>query len=86
MGDPHDLINEIYNEKKYSSMVTTFSKISVFVMLSLIILYKFLFDVFSPGLKFGMDPQKQINFSILPKAFQNYAPSGVSFRNKMAEI
>ena len=37
---------------------------------------------FSPGMKFGMDPQKRI---ILAKAFQNYDTLG-PFQNKMAEI
>ena len=32
MSDPHDLIIEIYDEKKYSSKFTTFLKIPVFVM------------------------------------------------------
>ena len=64
--------------KEYLSTVTTFSRLSVFLTLSLIILFKFLF---SPGLKFGMGPQKRINFPILSKAFQNYAPL-VPFQNK----
>ena len=49
MGNPHDLINEIYNEEKYLSTVTTFSKISFFVTGSLIIRFKFLFHVFFEG-------------------------------------
>ena len=34
MGDKYDVINEICNEKKYSSMLTTFSKISALVTVS----------------------------------------------------
>ena len=89
MGDHHDLINEIYlSREKYSFTVTTFSKSSVFVAASLIILFKFLFYVFSPILKFGMDPQIRVNFSILSKAFQNHALFAVwyLFPNKVAEI
>ena len=62
MGDP-DLINGIYSDKK-SSTVPTFSKIPVFVMISIIILSKFLLDVFFPGLKFLMDPKNRVNLSI----------------------
>ena len=47
MDDPHDLINHTHDEKKCLATVTTFfSKLSVFVTVSLIILFKFLFDVF----------------------------------------
>ena len=77
MRYPNDFVNEIYNEEKYSSTVTTFSKISVFVTVSFIILHKFLFDVFSPWLEVWNGPQKRLNFfPILSKAFQNYVPSG----------
>ena len=56
----------------------TFSKISVFVTVSLIIqLKKYL-------MYFWMDPQKHKDFSILSKTFRNYAASG-TFWNNVAE-
>ena len=57
--------------------MTTFSKIPVFVAVSLIIQFKYLFDVFLDG------HTEAYQLSILSKAFQNYAPS---FRKKVAEI
>ena len=65
-----------YNEKKVFIYGDFFLENFSFAMVSFIIVFKFLFDVFSPGFKFGMDSQKHINFSILSKVFQNYAPSG----------
>ena len=50
MGDPHDLTIEIDDEKKYSSTLITFPKISVLVAASLIILFEFLLVYFPPGL------------------------------------
>ena len=48
--------------KKCSSKLINFSKISVFVAAGLIILFKFLFVYFSPGLQFGMEKRKIFNF------------------------
>ena len=48
MGDPHDLINEIYREKKILIYGGYFDENFIFVTVILIILFKYLFDVFSP--------------------------------------
>ena len=62
MGDLHDLINEIYNEKKYSSTIATFSRHSVFVTVSFIILFEFLFDVLYPWLEVWNGPPEAYVF------------------------
>ena len=63
MGDPDDLTIDIYGKKKYSSKLTTFfQKLQSLFVASLIILFKFLFVYFPPGLKLRMNPKKRINF------------------------
>ena len=60
---------------------STFSSLSVFVTVSRIILFKFLFNVFSLLLYVWNGTPEASKFSILSKAFQNYA-SLVPFQNK----
>ena len=50
MGDPHDLISELYNEEKIH-LYWLLLEISDFVTVSLNLSFKFLFDVFSPWLE-----------------------------------
>ena len=64
MGDPHDITNEIYYKKKYSSTLPTLKE-SFFVMAGLI-LFKFLFVYFPTSLKFGIGLRKHIGVATRP--------------------
>ena len=66
-------------------MLTTFSKISVFAMASHTILFKFLSVYFLPGSKFGMIPQKRINFHFIKNKIK-IVFCLVHFQNKLVEI
>ena len=85
MGDPHDLINEIYYKKKYPSMVNTFSKFQLLLSSALNYYFNFCFTYFPPSLKFGMNPQEGVNFPFCQKHFKIMLHL-VPFQNKVAEI
>ena len=82
MGDFHDLINEICFEKNIHLRLLLFRGFQSLLQSALLHYLHFCSgNVFSPRLKFGMDPQKRINFPALSKVYQNYAPL-VPFQNK----
>ena len=76
MVDPNDIMNEVYNEKKYSSTVIMLSKILVFVTVHPIVLFKFLFAVFLPCFEVSNGSQETYKlFPFYKKCFKKISPS-----------
>ena len=63
-------MNEICNEKNiHLRILCVFEPVGL-CMVSHIILFKFLFNVFSFCLMFGMEPQKHLNFQFYHRHFK----------------